>query len=712
MDMLSQACAHCGAGLSPALAGRCPVCLLAAGLEPLEPLLEDPLPGKDGQPYPFGDYELLMQLARGGMGVVYKARHVPLDRTVALKMIAEGGLAGAAEVRRFEIETKVIARLEHRNIVPIYDVGTHEGRHYFTMKLMEGGSLDGYVDHFRNRPDEAVRLVETIALAVHYGHQRGVLHQDLKSANLLLDAEGVPHVADFGLARILDSEAGVRQTGTVMGTPGYMAPEQADPRRPPLTVATDVYSLGVILYELLTGQLPFKATSRDEMLSLLLSAEPHAPRDIDPRIPRELEAICLKCLEKEPSRRYGSAEALAKDLECYRKGEPIVAKPPSRMGRVWRWGRRHPLGVGLLVTLVWILLVAAVGAVSIARAQEADLRRDALRVNVYAARHVAGAVLFKLAQYRQTLESAAAQPELIAALQAHDDAALESFCKDGFTSYSSPRRGSKASGTGSPFDRWFILDTAGVAIARWPEPSPRDFLHKDYGWRDYFQGAQRLAAMKQRSAYVSRAFMSEANDRYTFALSVPVLADDGAWLGVLVATVASDSTLGSLRLNEPGDSSRTATLVSLTDRERGQATLPASDMYAVLVHERLARGMPAFLERQTARQLEHVLGEELQPGAEQLQLPDFEGRVIEGYQDPVLKGPGTWLAAFAPVGHTGFAVIVQTRENAVLAVNAELARRVASWAVSIVLGASLLWLVLGWTRYRSSKRKSGLTSEE
>jgi tRNA A-37 threonylcarbamoyl transferase component Bud32 len=703
MDLLSQACAHCGAELSPALAGRCPPCLLAAGLEPLEFLLGDPLPGKDGQPYRFGQYELLERIERGGMGVVYKARHVPLDRTVALKMIAEGELASDAEVRRFEIETKVIARLEHRNIVPIYDVGTHEGRHYFTMKLMEGGSLANRLDHVRNRPDEAVRLVETIAMAVHYGHQRGVLHQDLKPANLLLDAEGVPHVADFGLARILDTEAGVRQTGTVMGTPGYMAPEQADPRRPPLTVATDVYSLGVILYELLTGRLPFKARSRDEMLSMLLSADPRAPRAIDPCIPRDLEAICLKCLEKEPSRRYGSAEALAKELECYRKGEPIVAKPPSRMGRAWRWGRRHPLGVGLLVTLIWILLVAAVGAVSIARAQEADLRRDALRVNVYAARHVAGAVLFELAQYRQILERAAAHPELIAAFQTHDTATLQLFCKDGFASKDSPH-GLKPSGSGSPFIGWFIMDTDGAAIARWPIPQQRDFLYKNYGWRDYFQGAKRLAAMKQRAAYVSRAFTSEANRKYTFALSAPVLAEDGTWLGVLMATVASDSTLGALRLNEPGDSSRTATLVSLTDRERGQVNLPADNVYAVLVHERLERGMPAFLDRQTARQLERALREELPSRTEQFQLPDFEGRVIEGYRDPVSDESGTWLAAFAPVGHTEFAVIVQTRENAVLAVNSLLARRIAWWSLPLILGSGLVWLIFGWSRYRSSPK--------
>lgn len=700
-DTSPPSCSRCGAVLSPALAGMCSRCLLRAGLEPPASLPEEPVPGKDGKPPRFGDYELLERIARGGMGVVYKARHVLLNRTVALKRIAEGELASDAEVHRFQGEAEDAASLEHPNIVPIYEVGEHEGRHYFTMKLMEGGSLAERMDRFRGRPREAAGLLETVARAVHYGHQRGVLHRDLKPANLLLDAAGVPHVADFGVAKRLGKEAGVSRTGSVVGTPAYMAPEQARPRGQHLTVAVDVYSLGVILYELLTGQLPFNAERRDPGLAPLVEDEPRAPRELEPRIPRDLEAICLKCLEKEPGWRYGSAAELADDLRRYLRGEETVARPLGRLRRAWRWWRRHPIGMGLLATLIWSLSVVAVAAVSIARAQEEDLRRDALHVNVYAARHVAGAVLFELTQYSRRVESAARRPELVAALQARDTAALQSFCEDRFRYYDAPHDGLKSSGANSPFDQWFILNTTGRAIARWPTPR-RDFRGKDYEWRDYFRGAQRLATEGQRAAYVSRAFVSEGNNRYTFALSAPVYAADGTWLGVLVATVASDSTLGSLRLKEPGDSNRTATLVARTDRTRGQVDFPGGDVYSVLVHERLERGMPALLERQTARQLERALPEASPPGREQFQLPDFGGRVLEGYRDPVTDEPGTWLAAFAPVGHTGFVVIVQTRENAVLAANALLARRIAWWILPVVLGASLVWLVIGWSRYRSS----------
>jgi serine/threonine-protein kinase len=668
---------------------------------------KETLSGEDGKRPLFGDYELVERIARGGMGVVYKARHVPLNRTVALKRIAEGELASDVEVYRFEAETRAVASLDHPNIVPIYEVGVLEGRHYFTMKLMEGGCLADQMQRFRGRHREVASLLATIARAVHYGHQRGVLHRDLKPANLLLDAAGVPHVADFGVAKMLDKEARVTQTGSVVGTPSYMAPEQASPRGQPLTVAADVYSLGVILYEMLTGRLPFEAESRDEVLKLLLDAEPLSPRASEPSISRDLETICLKCLEKEPALRYSSAAQLADDLQRYLDGEPTDARPLSRIERAWRWCRRHPLWVGVLATLCWCLFVAAVGTVSIAHAQEEDLRGDALRVNVYAARHVAGSVLFELTQYSWRVERAATRQEFVAALQARDTVALESFCRDEFTSYDDPHGGVMSSSTGLPFDRWLIQDTAGRAIACWPPPSTRDFIGKDYGWRDYFHGAQRLAAKGQRAAYVSRAFVSEANDKYTFALSAPVYAADGTWLGVLVATVASDSTLGSLQLDEPSDSNCTATLVALTDRTCGQVAFPDDDVYSVLVHERLGRGIPALLERHTARQLKRALRDASLPeGQEQFQLPAFEGGALKGYRDPVTEEPGTWLAAFAPVGHTGFVVSVQTRENAVLAINTLLARRIAWWSLPFALGSSLVWLAIGCARHRSSGQRA------
>jgi serine/threonine protein kinase len=288
----------------------------------------------------FGEYELLEQVGRGGMGVVYKARHTRTQHTVALKMILGGELASEAEVRRFHAEAMAASHLDHPNIVPIHHVGEHEGRHYFTMKLMTGGSLAESIERYRGDPRGAAELVATIAKAVHYGHQRGILHCDLKPANILLDGEGNPYVADFGLAKRFardDTRPGGligssgytaylrTKTGSIRGTPSYMAPERANPGRPPLTTsASDVYSLGVILYELVTGRTPFEGEDADEILEQVKNSPPPDPRSFEPRVDRDLATICLKCLKKDPEHRYQSAHDLALELRRYLDGEPIA----------------------------------------------------------------------------------------------------------------------------------------------------------------------------------------------------------------------------------------------------------------------------------------------------------------------------------------------------------------------------------------------------
>jgi WD40 repeat protein/serine/threonine protein kinase len=308
-----------------------------------------------------GDYELLEEIARGGMGVVYKARQKSLNRPVALKMILPGQLVTAEAVQRFRTEAKNVARLEHGNIVPIYEVGEYQGQPFFSMKLIEGGSLDQRIKDFQRDPRVAARLLATVARAVHHAHQHGLIHRDLKPSNILLDAEGQPHVTDFGLAKRLEASIDLTRSNAIVGTPCYMAPEQAAGRQGKISTVTDVYGLGAVLYELLTGRPPFKAVTPLDTLKQVLDDEAVPPRVRRLGVPRDLEVICLKCLNKEPQRRYGSALALAEDLERWLEGAPIVARAASPMERGLRWVRRHPAPAALIV-VSFLGSLALVGA--------------------------------------------------------------------------------------------------------------------------------------------------------------------------------------------------------------------------------------------------------------------------------------------------------------------------------------------------------------
>jgi hypothetical protein len=298
-----------------------------------------------------GDYELLDEIGRGGMGVVYQARQVSLNRPVALKMILSGQLASPADVHRFHAEAEAAAGLNHPNIVPIYEIGEHQGQHYFSMQFIEGTSLARQLVGQVREPKAAAKLLAKVARAVHHAHQHGILHRDLKPGNILLDAQGEPHIADFGLAKRVDGGSPRTRSGVIVGTASYMAPEQARSEKA-LTVAVDVYGLGAILYELLTGRPPFRAETDLDTILQVLDRDPSRPRTLNPLIDRDLEAICLKCLEKQPQERYESAQALAEDLERWLAGQTVRARPSGIGRRVLKWAKRNPPWVILLVVLL------------------------------------------------------------------------------------------------------------------------------------------------------------------------------------------------------------------------------------------------------------------------------------------------------------------------------------------------------------------------
>ena len=308
-----------------------------------------------------GDYELLEEIGRGGQGVVFRARQKSLSRTVALKVIGLGQWATPAHLKRFRLEAEAAASLDHPCIVPIYEVGERDGQCYFSMRFVEGGQLDEVIQHTPISIRQAAELIAKVARTVHYAHEHGILHRDIKPGNILLDAKGEPNLTDFGLARLVESESTVTRTLEVLGTPSYMAPEQAAGDNAKLTRATDVYGLGAVLYQLLTSHPPFAGGTTFETIKLLLETEPRPPRLWNSKIDRDLSTICLKCLERDPQRRYSSALAFAEDLERWLKHEPIKARRIGIVGQGRRWLQRNPTTAA--VTVLSLALVAALGVI-------------------------------------------------------------------------------------------------------------------------------------------------------------------------------------------------------------------------------------------------------------------------------------------------------------------------------------------------------------
>lgn len=379
----SQNCGKCGAALSGyASDGLCAACLLESAFEDV-----DAAAGKTSITAPllaFHDYEILEEIARGGMGVVYRARQTSLNRPVAIKMMLGGHLANAAELKRFRAEAETAAQLQHPNIVAIHEVGEHAGQPFFSMDLVQGQNLAQLVRDEPLPPRRAAEYLKTIAEAVQYAHSRGVLHRDLKPSNILIDENDQPRITDFGLAKRLDnSELGtpnaeLTQTGQVLGSPSFIPPEQAAGQKDQISPASDVYSLGAILYHCLTARPPFVAESLTQTLRLVAEQESVAPRLLNASVPRDLETICLKCLEKGPSHRYDSAQDLADDLGRFLRNAPIEARPLGVVLKVHRWCvRNKSLAASGMAALALLLVVAVGSPIAAVRINRERLRAEA-----------------------------------------------------------------------------------------------------------------------------------------------------------------------------------------------------------------------------------------------------------------------------------------------------------------------------------------------
>jgi serine/threonine-protein kinase len=665
VDTVCQTCGFAAGRDAGDTGGLCPRCLLRAALGPPPDLL----------PRAFGKYRLLEQLDRGGMGIVFRAHDPGGDRQVALKMLREGELASAADRQRFEEEARKAAGLHHDGIVPVLDVDTHEGQPYFTMRLMEGGSLARRIGagDFKGRSRDAARLVADVARAIHYAHQRFVLHRDLKPANILLDAAGRPHIGDFGIARRLDEEVGT-SAEHLMGTLPYMAPEQVQTPKD-LTVSVDVYGAGAILYELLCGQPPATGATMAELVTSVVDHAPRSPRRLlgPGAIDVDLDTICMKCLRKAPGERYASAAGLAADLDRYLADEPIAARPPTMPERVRRVLRRHPAAAAMGATALALLVGTTVAAVSVAHAQEDELRAEVLKVNAYAARALSGALLYELRELGDAVARAASDPAVRDVLEhPGDEAAIAAW---------------RARPHPARFDSLQILSPEGRWVARAPRPQ-RDFTGLYFDWREYFAGAARLGRTGARGVHVSRPYVSTADGTTRFSLVAPVYDDgedgDGRWLGVLEGAVDSATALGALTLIDPDERQRIAAVVARRDRERREDPLP--DDWLVLLHDGVARGSHHLMDGRGALA---TLGAAARGAVS-----------ADDHRDPIPGFAGRWLAGVAPVGDTPFAVIVQTRYETAVGPNQRLARRGLAAAALALAGAAGSVVLLALVRAR------------
>jgi serine/threonine protein kinase len=596
----------------------------------------------------FERYTDVTLIGRGAMGVVYKAFDRELKRSVALK-VPSVEVAMSGDHQRLRAEAENLARLTHHNIVRVFDVAEHDGRTVISMELIEGGSLHDHADHFRNDPRALAALMVAIARGVHYAHQRGILHRDLKPSNVLLGGEpqdpSHPYVSDFGLATLIGTDElrleAIREPGhetiaygAIVGTASYMSPEQARGKR--ATTLSDVYGLGAILYSILTGRPPFRGDSAEATLEQVRDPARSAdhPRIVHPTADRTLSAIAMKCLEKDPSRRYRSAEGLAKDLDRWLTHRRTEARPLGPAGRAGVWCRRNPVGAGRVLALLSLSLLAA--------ADIGTRLGEPRRIRRTVAVQTAGLLQTRLNDMKRAVESTAQNPRLPDLLARGDQSQLQTLIESEGAGHVD------LNGT-FPFDTLLLVDSRnGAFVARWPKMDP-DSEGQDFRARDYYEG---LVSSTAPGAYVSRVFRAVTDELFKFGVSARVIRN-GQTIGIVAATVTTDARMGLADLE---NESFVTSVLALRDSRLmpGETGLPppGASSYVILLHPGYGRGIePKWfpLDR----------------------LTDLRAGDVDDYRDPVTalgadvsrKYAGTWAASAAPVAGSPFFVMVQQRES-------------------------------------------------
>jgi eukaryotic-like serine/threonine-protein kinase len=637
-------CADCGALLVATDWGElCGACALSGGLAHERELI--------------GDYERCQLLGEGAMGRVYLARHIHSDEVVALKLAKAELLALPGGHALFRQQAKLESALKHPSIVNVRADGAHEGTPYLVMPLMEGGTLAETNNAQRfTEPKARLELVLEIAKAVQFAHERGVLHCDLKPENILFDAARKPHVSDFGLARSIGATpAAVSIEG---GTRGWMSPEQA--RGDALTTASDVFALGVLLHWLGSGELPFGGG--EDFERRVQSDPPPKLRPWSPELAWGLDAVAARCLAKAPAERYESAAALVEDLERLRTERCVRGQVVPFWGRTWHRAERHP---GARNAIFLLLPCFAAITLFMAASQRAELRRAVLDVNAYAASGQAAAVLYQLREYADAVGRAASDPAVRALthgpLKQPPPPAVAGANLDPCRTQQSLEVPTALQPYAGRFATLTVLDENGCARARISEEvAQQDYVQRSFTWRDYFASAARDADRPERITYVRPAYRSSVSQQIKFAVSSPLFEGE-RWIGVVAGSMVAAATLDLPRMKRSDNTERLTVLVGPIEGERdGPHTPPASRDFTLVAHPKLQRGGKVVLGRDLTRELVAALG---RPGQDQRQFELGTALPLQraNYVDPILGG--RWLAAFAPVGATGYVVLVQTRDD-------------------------------------------------